>query len=119
MLFNSFKRMLRMTENKAVYSAGRYSGPRVAGARPECGRPTAEFLAQLLGSALAQNHAESRGGRAIHHSPNDPISKPGGHDTEQPDGKVVRFTPRRRTEPEGNPKPPMPDDNDDPGPSAA
>ncbi len=55
----------------------------------------------------------------MHQSPNDPIFNPGGHDPEQPDGKVVRFTPRRRTEPERSPEPPMPDDNDDPGPSAA
>jgi hypothetical protein len=52
-------------------------------------------------------------------SPNDSTPKPGGHDTEQPNGKVVRFTPRRRVEPERNPEPPMPDDDDDPGPSAA
>jgi hypothetical protein len=52
-------------------------------------------------------------------SPTDPISNPGGHDTEQPDGKIVRFTPRRRGEPERSPEPPMPDDDDDPGPSAA
>jgi hypothetical protein len=55
----------------------------------------------------------------VQQSPNDPPSKPGSHDTEQPDGKVVRFTPRRRTEPERSPEPPMPDDDDDPGPSAA
>jgi hypothetical protein len=55
----------------------------------------------------------------MHQSPNDPIFSPGGHDPEQPDGKVVRFTPRRRTEPERSPELPMPDDNDDPGPSAA
>jgi hypothetical protein len=52
-------------------------------------------------------------------SPDDPTSKPGGHDTEQPDSKVVRFTPRRRTEPERRSESPMSDDDDDPGPSAA
>jgi hypothetical protein len=119
MLINIFKRILRMAENDAAYPAGRHSGLRMDGARPRSERPTAEFLAQTLRSALAQKHAESRGGRAVQQSPNDPPSKPGSHDTEQPDGKIVRFTPRRRSEPERSPKPPMPDDNDDPGPSAA
>jgi hypothetical protein len=119
MLFNIFKRILRMTENNAVYPAGRHSGLRVNGSRPEPEPPSAEFLARTLRSALAQKHAESRGGRTMQQSPTDPIFDPGGHDTEQPDGKVVRFTPRRRSEPERSPEPPMHDDDDDPGPSAA
>jgi hypothetical protein len=119
MLFNIFKRILRMTENNAAYPADRRSRLRMDGARPEFERPTAEFLAQTLRSALAQKHAESRGGRAVQQSPNDPPSKPGSHDAEQPDGKVVRFTPQRRSEPERSPEPPMHDDDDDPGPSAA
>jgi hypothetical protein len=52
-------------------------------------------------------------------SPSDPTSEPQNHDTEQPDGKVVRFTPRRRIEPERRPEPPMPNDDDDPGPGVA
>jgi hypothetical protein len=52
-------------------------------------------------------------------SPSDPTSKRGGHDVEQPDGKVVRFVPRPRVEPERNPEPPMPDGDDDPGSGAA
>jgi|UPI00056C0CBE hypothetical protein len=119
MLLNIFKRILRMAENNAVYPAGRHSSLRVNGARPESERPTAEFLARTLRSALAQNQAETRGGRAMQQSLDDPTSKPGGHDTEQPDSKVVRFTPRRRTEPERRSEPPMSDDDDDPGPSAA
>jgi hypothetical protein len=119
MLFNIFKRILRMAENDTAYPADRHSRLRIDGARPEFEHPTAEFLAQTLRSALAQKHAESRGGRAVQQSPNDPPSKPGSHDTEQPDGKVVRFTPRRRSEPERSPEPPTPDDDDDPGPSAA
>jgi hypothetical protein len=119
MLLNIFKRMLRMAENNAGCPAGRHSSLRMDEARPKPERPTAEFLAQLPGLALAQNHTESRGGRAVHQSPDDPTSQPGGHDTEQPDGKVVRFTPRRRIEPGRSPEPPMPDDDDDPGPSAA
>jgi len=51
-------------------------------------------------------------------SPDDPPPKPGRQDNEQPDGKVVRFTPRRRMEPESRPEPQGPED-DDPGPSAA
>jgi hypothetical protein len=50
-------------------------------------------------------------------SPNEPSPKPASQDVEQPDGKVVRFTPRPRPKPERRPEPPMPDD--DPGPGAA
>ena len=119
MLRKIFKRMLRMAENNSAYPAGRHSGPRMDGERSESKRPTAEFLAHVLRSALAQKHAESRGGRAMQQSQNDPTSKPGGHDTEPPDGKVVRFTPRRRTEPERRPESAMPNDDDNPGPNAA
>ena len=92
MFRNIFKRMLREVEKNAGYPAGRHSSLRMDGARSESNRPTAEFLAQLLRSALAQNQAEIRGGRTVHQSPNDPTSKPEGHDTEPPDGKVVQFT---------------------------
>ncbi|WP_457092257.1 hypothetical protein [Microvirga sp. P5_D2] len=51
--------------------------------------------------------------------PNDPAPKPGSQDGEQSDGKVLQFTAQRRMEPERKPNPPMPDDDDDPGPSAA
>jgi hypothetical protein len=119
MFRNIFKRMLREVEKNAGYPAGRHSSLWMDGARSESKRHTAEFLAQLLRAALAQNQAESRGGRAVHQSPNDQTSKPGRHDTEQPNGKVVQFIPRRRTEPERRPEPPMPDDDDSPGPSAA
>ena len=114
-----FKRMFRMAEKNAGYPAGRHFSLRMDGARSESNRPTAEFLAQLLRSALAQNQAEIRGGRILHQLPNDPTSKPEGHDTEPPDGKVVPFRPRRRTKPERSPKPPIPDDDGDPGPNAA
>jgi hypothetical protein len=118
MLINIFKRTLRLAENNAVYPAGRPSGLRRDGARPESERPTAEFLAGILRSTLAQNHAESRGGRAVQQSPNEPPSKPVSQDAEQPDGKVVRLMPRRPAT-ERVPEPPTHDDNNDPGPSAA
>jgi hypothetical protein len=51
-------------------------------------------------------------------SPDDPTSNPGSQDTQQPDGKVVRFPPRRMV-PQRRPEPTMPDEDDDPGPSAA
>jgi len=117
MLQQFFKRMLRMTERKAVLATGQQHGLRMDGARPESERPTGGFLAQMLRSALTQWHAKSRGGRAVQQSPNDPPSNPGDQDTEQPDGKVVRLTPRRPA-PERLPDPPQGND-DDPGPSAA
>lgn len=52
-------------------------------------------------------------------SPNEPPSKPAPQDGEQPDGKVVRLMPRRRSALEPSPNPPPHDDNNDPGPSAA
>ena len=119
MLINIFKRILRMAENDAAYPAGRHSGLRMDGARPRSERPTAEFLAQTLRSALAQKHAESRGGRAVQQSPNDPPTKPASQDAEQPDGKVVRLMPLRRPATERVPEPPTHDDDNDPGPSAA
>ncbi len=61
-------------------------------ARPDHQRPTAEFLAQVLRSALAQKNAESRGGRAMHQ----PSDEPPSQDAEPPDEKVVRLRPRRR-----------------------
>ncbi len=51
-------------------------------------------------------------------SPDNQTPKPGCQDNEQIDGKVIRFTPRRRMEPESIPEPQGADD-DDPGPSAA
>ena len=117
MLINIFKRTLRLAENNAVYPAGQHSGLRRDGARLGSERPTAEFLAGILRSALAQNHAESGGGRAVQQSPNEPPSKPASQDAEQPDGKVVRLMPRRPAT-ERVQEPPTHDD-DDPGPSAA
>lgn len=89
------------------------------GACPASERPTADFLAQTLKAALAREHAESRGGRTVHQSPNEPSSKPAVQDAEQPDGKVVRLMPRRRPATEPVPNPPTQDDDNDPGPSAA
>jgi hypothetical protein len=119
MLQHFFKRMLRLTERKAVRPAGRQRSLRVDGARPETVRPTGAFLAQLLRSALALKHAESRGGRPMQQSPYEPSSKPAQPDAEQPDGKVVRLMPRRCPATEQAPKPPAHDDDNDPGPSAA
>ncbi len=62
---------------------------------------------------------QRRGSHAMQQPPNDPAPKPGSQDGEQSDGKVLQFTAQRRMEPERKPNPPMPDDDDDPGPSAA
>ena len=51
-------------------------------------------------------------------STTEPTQKPGSQDEEQPEGKIVRLTPRR-AEPETRREPPVQDDDGDPGPSAA
>jgi hypothetical protein len=48
-----------------------------------------------------------------------PSSKPAPQDAEQPDEKVVRLMPRRRSTTEQAPNLPTHDDDNDPGPSAA
>jgi len=137
MLQQFFKLVFRVAERKRVQAASQWTGLPMDGARPGPERPTAEFLAQMLRSALAQKLAESRGGRAMHQSPSASCGtggprqrpddalieegasppKPSTRDAEQPDGKVVRLMPRRPAT-EQAPSPPTYDDND-PGPSAA
>jgi hypothetical protein len=114
------KLVSRAAERKPVHAGVEHRDPRMDEARPGSGRPTTELLAQVLRSALAQKHAESRGGRAMQQSPCVPSSKPAPQDAEQPDEKVVRLMPRRRPTTEQIPNPPEThDDDNDPGPSAA
>lgn len=55
----------------------------------------------------------------MHQSPDETLPEPVSQDADQPDAKIVRLMPKRRSEPEKIPDPRTPDDNDDPGPSAA
>src|SRR5688500_16749208 len=84
MLQHFFKLMFRAAEREPVQAESRHRGPRTDEARHASRRPTTEFLAQVLKSALAQKHAESRGARAVHQSPKQPSSKPASRDAEQP-----------------------------------
>lgn len=114
------KLVFRAAERKPVHAGGQERGGRANEARPESRHAAPEFLAQVLRSALSQKHSESMGGRVVHQSPNEPLSKPAPRDAEQPDEKVVRLIPRRRPATEQIPKPPTThDDDNDPGPSAA
>jgi hypothetical protein len=115
MLQHFFKLVFRTAERKPVQAGGRQGRLPMGEARPDYQRPTAEFLAQVLRSALAQRNAESRGGRAVHQ----PSDEPPSQDAEQPDEKVARLMPRRRPTTEQIPNPPTHDDDNDPGPSAA
>jgi hypothetical protein len=54
----------------------------------------------------------------MNQSSNEPPPKPASQEEDLPDGKVVRFTPRRHPAPERHPDPPQGSD-DDPGPTAA
>jgi len=120
MLQHVFKLMLRMSERKAIHPAGGTRGLRAHGAHLKSDHPTGEFLTQVLRSALAQRNAERRGGRVVQHSPKEPPLSPPSLDAEQPDGKVVRLVPRRRSATEQVPNPPSQDEEDnDPGPPAA
>ncbi|KLK89574.1 hypothetical protein AA309_30570 [Microvirga vignae] len=114
MLQHFFKLVFRAAERKPVQAEGQHRGLRMDEARPK-----PEFVAQVLRSALAQKHTESRGGRVVHQSPYEPSSKPASRDAEQPDEKVMRLMPRRRPTTEQVPNPPTHDDDNDPGPSAA
>jgi hypothetical protein len=118
MLQYFFKRVLRMTEPTAIHPAGQAHNLRIEDANPDSERPTGEFLAQILRSALAQNHAERRGGRTMQQFPEDPPPNPAPQDGGQSDGKVVWLTSRRPVT-EQTPNPPAHDEDNDPGPSAA
>lgn len=114
-MLQHFLKLLRTTEHETIYPAGHPRGPLQDVSRPELQRPTREFLAELLRSALIQIRTEGRGGLAVHQPSHEPVTE---DETEQPDGKVVRLMPRRpATEPVASP--PMGDDDNDPGPSAA
>jgi hypothetical protein len=119
MLHDFFKFVFRTAERASTQPAGPQHILPAAGARPKVGHPTSKFLAQILGSALAQTHAQRRRGRAMHQSPDETLPEPVSQDADQLDGKIVRLMPKRRPEPEKIPDPQTPDDNDDPGPSAA
>ena len=110
--------VFRVAAQKPMQAAGQRRSLPMDAARPAFERPTAEFLADVLRSALTQRNAESRGGRAMDQSPHEPASKPAPQDAEQPDGKVVRPMPRRPATKQASNPPPAGDDND-PGPSAA
>jgi hypothetical protein len=112
------KLVLRAAERKPVHAGDKQRSLRMDEARPMPGRPTGGFLAQVLRSAIAQKHAESGGGRALHRPPCEPSSNPATQGAEQPDEKIIRLTPRRRPATEQVPSLPTHDDND-PGPSAA
>jgi hypothetical protein len=119
MLQDFFKYMLRMTGHKAAHPANLRPRLPAAEAYAEVVLIAPEFLTQTLRPTRTSILIQSRGDRAMQQSPDDPTSKPGSEDTQQPDGTVVRFPPRRRPEPQRRPEPTMPDDDDDPGPSAA
>lgn len=116
MLQHFFKRLLRMTEHKAIHPAGQQHSLRLDGACPESEHPKGEFLAQMLRSVRAKRHAESRGGGTAPQSPANLPSDTVGQDTDQPDRKVVRLTPRQ---PRPERLPDQPEGDDDPGLSAA
>jgi hypothetical protein len=111
--------VFRVAAQKPMQAAGQRRSLPMDAARPAFERPTAEFLADVLRSALTQRNAESRGGRAMDQSPHEPASKPAPQDAEQPDGKVVRPMPRRCCATERASSSPTPGDDNDPGPSAA
>jgi hypothetical protein len=119
MLLRLFKFMSRVAKRKSVRTADRQRSLRVDGTRPRSDRPTAEFLARILGDALAKNRAESRGVRVMPQSPQEPSANSAEQELEQSGGNVDRLMPRRRPETERIPDPPTHDDDDDPGPAAA
>lgn len=55
----------------------------------------------------------------MHQSSDEALPEAVSHETDQTDGKIVRLMPKRRPEPEKIPDSRAPEDDDDPGPTAA
>jgi len=119
MLQQFFKRVFRLAEHHRFQAAGAEPGLLAGEAYPDLRLTAPELPAADAPTNIRSIPIRRKGSRAMHQSPNEPISKPDTHGEEQPDGKVVQLMPRQRPAPERLPDPLQGDDDDDPGPSAA